>query len=110
MSSKGQPGRGGGGSPPAWIELFGHVVVLNAFALANGAGCTAPISVRNEPPRSVTLYTAEPRLQTVLETALATGHLISALGHAITADSVPGTSGVTGELIEIKEVVLYNNK
>ena len=53
-------------------ELFGHVTLVEGYALTSFTGCHALVSLRDTPGKTVAVLTSEIRLQSLLETALAT--------------------------------------
>jgi hypothetical protein len=59
------------------VELFGHVTLVEGYALPAYNGCHALVMLRDAPGGLVAVMSREPRLQSLLETALSTGDLIA---------------------------------
>src|SRR5947209_17959186 len=80
-----------GASPKAnpFVELFGHVILVEGYALKGFTGCHALVALRDTPGKTVAVMTTEQRLQSLLETALATGNLIAFLGSKLANQSTP---------------------
>ncbi len=93
--------------PLTTVEMFGHVTLVEGYALPQFTGCHALVALRDTPGKTVAVLTTEPRLQTLLQTALATTHLIAFLGQKMTNPPTPrgGTWGV--EVYSIDGVILY---
>jgi hypothetical protein len=51
-------------------ELFGHVTLVEGYALTSFTGCHALVALRDTPGKTVAVLTSEQRLQSLLETAL----------------------------------------
>jgi len=57
--------------PPAThVELFGHVTLVEGYALSGFTGCHALVALRDTPGKTVAVLTSEVRLQSLLETLL----------------------------------------
>ena len=89
-------------------ELFGHVTLVEAYALPTFEGCHALVALRDSPGKAVAVITTDHRLQTVLETALQSGKLIDFYGVRLSKPPTPrgGTWGTT-EVYQITGVILY---
>lgn len=95
--------------PPARpVELFGHVTLVEGYALSGFTGCHALVALRDTPGKTVAVLTSEVRLQSLLETALATGHLIAFLGQLLTAPPTPRGGTWSVDVYSIDGVILYN--
>ena len=92
------------------VELFGHVTLVEGYAVPSYTGCHALVTLRDTPGKTVAVMTTEIRLQSLLETALSTGNLIAFWGQKLTNPSTPlgGTWAV--EVYSITGVILYNMK
>jgi hypothetical protein len=89
-------------------QLFGHVILVESYALAEFAGCSALLALRDEPGRTVAVLTSKLRLQTLLETALSTGKLVACWGEQL-VDPVPPRGGTWGlDVFGIDGVILYD--
>jgi hypothetical protein len=97
--------------PPT--ELFGHVTLIQGYALASFVGCHALVALRDTPGKTIALLTSEQRLQSLLETALATGNLIAFLGQQYTnpptAGGAPGSTWDV-DVYSVLDVILYSFK
>jgi hypothetical protein len=89
-------------------ELFGHVVLVEGYALANFQGCHALVSLRDTPGKTVAVLTKEHRLQTLLETALQTGALIAFWGSLLSTPPAPRGGTWTVDVYETDGVILYD--
>jgi hypothetical protein len=76
-------------APATTVELFGHVTLVEGYALTNFTGCHALIALRDTPGKTVAVLTSQHRLQTLLETALSTGNLIAFWGQKLTNPPTP---------------------
>lgn len=96
--------------PSGMVELFGHVTLVEGYALPNFTGCHALVSLRDTPGKTVAVLTTQHNLQTLLETALSTGYLIAFWGQKLSNPPTPrgGTWGV--EVYGIDGVILYSMK
>lgn len=92
------------------VELFGHVVLVEGYALPAYKGCHALVALRDTPGKTIAVFTSEPRLQSLLEAALTTRNLIAFWGQKLTNPPTPrgGTWGV--EVYSIDGVILYGMK
>ncbi len=92
------------------VELFGHVTLVEGYAVQGYIGCHALVSLRDQPSVTVAVLTTEHRLQSLLETALATGNLIAFRGQLLQNPPTPlgGTWSVS--VYSIFGVILYNTK
>jgi hypothetical protein len=92
------------------VELFGHVILVEGYALPTYTGCHALVTLRDTPGKTVAVLTSEPRLQDLLESALTTGNLIAFIGQKLSNPPTPrgGTWGV--DVYSIDGVILYNMK
>lgn len=92
------------------VELFGHVTLVEGYALPQFAGCHALVALRDTPGKTVAVMSSAHNLQTLLETALATGNLIAFRGSKATSPPTPlgGTWAVDVYLID--SLILYGFK
>jgi hypothetical protein len=97
-------------APAVTLELFGHVTLIEGYALAAFNGCHALVALRDTPGKTVAVLTGQQRLQTLLEAALETGNLIAFFGQKVMNPTAPrgGTWGV--DVYSIDGVILYNMK
>ncbi len=89
------------------VELFGHVTLVEGYALPNFLGCHALVTLRDTPGKTVAVLTSARNLQNLLETALATGNLIAFRGSKSSSPPTPlgGTWAVDVYLID--SMILY---
>lgn len=71
------------------IELFGHVTLIEGYALAGFTGAHALVALRDTPGTTIAVLTKQHRLQTLLETALATGNLVDCWGSLLSNPPSP---------------------
>ncbi|MBD0325780.1 MAG: hypothetical protein ICV68_05080 [Pyrinomonadaceae bacterium] len=92
------------------IELFGHVTLIEGYVLPTFIGFHALIALRDSPGKTIAVMSSQHRLQTLLETALATGNLVDLYARKLTNPPTPrgGTWGV--DVYHIDGVILYNFK
>jgi len=90
------------------VELFGHVILVEGYDLTSFIGCHALVSLRDTPGKIVAVLTSEVRLQSLLETALATGHLIAFLGQLLATPPTPRGGTWSVDVYAIDGVILYN--
>lgn len=95
---------------PGAVELFGHVTLVEGYALPNFVGCHALVALRDTPNKTVAVLTRNQNLQTVLETALATGNLVAFWGRRNPSPPTPMGGTWAVEVHDISAVTLYNGK
>ena len=90
------------------VELFGHVTLVEGYAVPGYIGCHALVALRDTPGTMVAVMTTASHLQSLLETALATGNLIAFRGQKLTNPPTPlgGTWAV--DVYAIHGVILYS--
>lgn len=93
---------------PPTVQLFGHVTLINCYALSNS--CYAVIELRDTPGKTIVVRSSEQRLQSLLETALATGNLIAFVGQGTFFQSPPRGGTWNMDVYSIDEVTVYNKK
>ena len=92
-------------NPP--VELFGHVTLVQGYQQPpTFVGCHALVALRDTPGKTAAVLTPELGLQSLLETALATGNLIAFEGTQRTP-TPPGWT-VDGGVFDITSVILYS--
>lgn len=89
------------------VELFGHVTLVEGYGLTNYTGCHALVALRDTPGKTVAVMTSEQRLQSLLETALATGNLIAFWGYRLQDPPTPRGGTWSVEVYAIDGVILY---
>lgn len=90
------------------VELFGHVILVEGDAISTYTGCHALVALRDTPGKIVAVLTSETRLQSLLETALATGNLIAFLGQLLANPPTPRGGIWTVDVYSIDGVILYD--
>ena len=95
-------------TPKKMVELFGHVTLVEGYALPTYVGCHALVALRDTPGKTAAVLTTEQRLQSLLETALATGNLIAFWGQELTNPPTPGGGTWAVDVYSIDGVILYN--
>jgi hypothetical protein len=91
------------------VELFGHVELVEGYALSNYTGCHALVSLRDTPGKTIAVLTSELKLQSLLETALSTGNLIAFWGKEMINPPTPRGGTWAVEVYSIDGVILYNS-
>ncbi len=93
--------------PGNTVELFGHVKLVEGYAVPNYHGCHALVALRDMPGKMVVVMTTETRLQSLLETALETTSLIAFIGQRL--DNPPTPMGGTWayDVYSLYAVILY---
>lgn len=94
-------------SPPT-LELFGHVTLVEGYSVTNFVGCHALVALRDTPGKTVAVITSEQRLQSLLETALATGNLMAFWGQKQANPPTPMGGTWNVDVYSIKAVILYS--
>jgi hypothetical protein len=89
------------------VELAGHVTLVEGYAIPP-TSVAMPVALRDTPGKTVAVLTSEQRLQSLLETALATGNLIAFLGHRLLNPPTPRGGTWSLEVYAIDGVILYN--
>ena len=94
--------------PSPTVELFGHTILVEGYTLSSFTGIHALVNLRDTPGKTVALLTTKHRLQTLLETALATGNLIAFFGHLLTNPPTPRGGTWAVDVYSIDGVILYS--
>jgi hypothetical protein len=97
-------------APLSPVELFGHVTLVEGYAISSFTGCHALVNLRDTPGKTVAVLTSEVRLQSLLETALSTGDLIAFRGVKLTNPPTPRGGTWAVDVYSIDGVILYNFK
>ena len=92
------------------VELFGHVTLVQGYGLSSYVGCHALVALRDTPGKAVAVLTSEPRLQSLLEGALATGNLVGLRGRRLKHPSAPLGGTWTVDVYGADSVILYNTR
>jgi hypothetical protein len=94
--------------PGPFVELFGHVTLVEGYAVPTYFGCHALVALRDTPGKTVAVMSTEPRLQSLLETALATGNLMAFWGQLLPTPPTPRGGTWTVAVYGIDGVILYS--
>lgn len=92
------------------VELFGHVTLVEGYAIPSFTGCHALVALRDSPGTTVAVMTSEMRLQSLLEAALETGNLIAFMGQKYNNPPTPNGGTWSVDVYNINGVILYNFK
>ncbi len=95
-------------APTPSVELFGHVILVQGYAVTNYTGCHAVVNLHDQPGTIVAVLTTEVRLQSLLETALATGNLIAFWGVQLSNPPTPMGGTWSVDVYSISSVILFN--
>ncbi len=82
--------------------------LVEGYALPGYTGCHALVDLRDTPGTVVAVLTTEIRLQSLLETALATNCLIAFWGYKLTHPITPRGGTWAVDVYQIDGVILYN--
>jgi hypothetical protein len=94
--------------PP--VELFGHVTLVEGYALPNFLGCHALVALRDTPGKTVAVLSSANNLQTLLQTALSTGNLIAFRGSKPANPPTPLGGTWSVDVYQIDSAILYSYK
>jgi hypothetical protein len=95
----------------ATTALFGHVTLVEGYALTTFTGCHALVALRDTPGKTIAVLTTDARLQGLLESALITGNLIEFFGQKPTPPPPPPRGGTWAvDVYTIDGVLLYSMK
>lgn len=94
--------------PP--VELFGHVTLVEGYVVPGYVGCHALVALRDTPGSTVAIMTTACHLQSLLETALATGNLIAFRGQKLSNPPTPLGGTWSVDVYSIQGVILYSMK
>lgn len=92
------------------VELFGHVTLVEGYSVSDFIGCHALVALRDTPGKTIAVLSSEQRLQSLLETALATGNLIAFWGQKLVNPPTPMGGTWNVDVYGIKAVILYSMK
>ncbi len=92
------------------VQLFGHVILVEGYALSNFVGCHALVALRDTPGKTVAVITTMSNMQHLLGTALTTGNLVGFTGSLLTNPPTPlgGTWAV--EVYSVEALIVYGMK
>lgn len=90
------------------VELFGHVTLVEGYALPGFLGCHALVLLRDTPNKTVAVLTSARNLQTLLETGLDTGNLIAFRGSKSLTPPTPLGGTWSVEVYLIDSLILYS--
>ena len=93
---------------PPQVAFAGHVRLVEGIVLPTFVGCHAVVVLSDPPGKEIGVVTSEQRLQSLLETALATGNLMHCYGHQIFHVPWAEDTAVQDDLYRINLVTLYN--
>ena len=101
----------GGSAPPTAerVELFGHVLLVQAYDRAEYSGCHAMVELRDTPGTKVVVMTTAPHLQSLLETAIATGYLMFFTGWKDPAPPTPSSGTWSLDVYQIDSLGAYSS-
>jgi len=91
------------------VELFGHVNLVEGYALPGYDGVHALIALRDTPGKTIAVLTTQTRLQTLLETALSTGNLVAVFAQLLAHPPTPRGGSWSVEVHSIDGVILYSS-
>ena len=91
-------------------ELFGHVTLVEGYALPDFQGCHALVALRDTPGKIVAVLTTDHRLQSLLETALQTGTLIAFWGEQLANPPTPRGGTWAVDVYGIDGVIVYDRR
>ena len=97
-------------APAPTVELFGHVTLVEGYALSNYTGMHALLALRDTPGKTIALLSTELRLQVLLDTALATGNLVAIFGKKLSSPPTPRGGTWAVDVYSIDGVILYSMK
>lgn len=103
--AKPQPQQVGAGA--STVELFGHVTLVEGYAVPGFTGMHALVWLRDTPDKTVAVITRQHRLQTLLESALTSGYLIAFFGKLQTNPTPPRGGTWAVDVYAIDGVILY---
>lgn len=95
-------------APSPVVELFGHVSLVEGYALPAYTGAHALVALRDSPGKTVAVLTTEHRLQTLLESALSGGQLIAFWGRLQAHPPTPRGGSWSVPVYTIDGVILYS--
>ena len=95
-------------APVPAVELFGHVTLVEGYALANFTGVHALVALRDTPGKTVALITTQQRLQSLLEAALTSANLIAFFGRLLVNPPTPRGGSWAVDVYGIDGVILYS--
>lgn len=94
--------------PAPTVQLAGHVLLIEGYALPSYTGCHAVVQLLDPPGTTIAVMTGEVRLQSLLETALDTGNLVAVWAQRLSNPPTPRGGTWVLDVYSIDGVVLYN--
>lgn len=91
------------------IELFGHVTLVEGYAVPGFTGIHALIALRDTPGKTIAVITKQHRLQTLLESGLKTGYLVDIWGKLLTNPPTPRGGTWNVDVYSTDGVILYSS-
>lgn len=95
------------GSP---VQLFGHVTLVEGYAIPTFHGSHSLIALRDTPGKTIAVLSDQDSLQNLLETALATGNLVGIRGQKYAKAPTPLGGTWSVDVYYVTGVTLYNMK
>ncbi len=95
-------------APAPAVELFGHVILVEGYAVPNFTGVHALVALRDTPGKTVAVLTTQQRLQTLLEAALTSANLIAFFGRLLVSPPTPRGGSWAVDVYGIDGVILYS--
>jgi hypothetical protein len=89
-------------------QQFGTVTLVEGYSLKTFHGCHALVALRDSPGKTVAVLTEDHGLQTLLETALQTGALISFWGTPVSNPPTPRGGTWAVDVYQIDGVIVYD--
>ncbi|MCX7899336.1 MAG: hypothetical protein N2444_04505 [Methylocystis sp.] len=84
--------------------------MVEGYALPNYVGCHALVALRDTPGKTVAVLSSETRLQSLLETALASGNLIAFIGQRLFNPPAPRGGTWSVDVYGVDGVILDSFK
>jgi hypothetical protein len=70
-------------------QLFGHVTLVQSYAVLSGDTGYCLVRLRDQPNKTVAVFTDEPHMYGTMRTGLETGNLVSFVGELLTNPPTP---------------------
>ena len=96
--------------PRTTMEMFGHVSLVEGYAVPSFTGCHALVTLRDSPGKTVAVITSYHNFQTLFETALATGNLVAFRGSKLTSPPTPLGGTWALDVYSCISVIVYGMK
>ena len=94
----------------AYVQMFGHVTLVQAYEVSGYRGFHALVTLKDKPGVTVAILSTSDRFLSVCETALTTGNLLGFWGQKMSVAPAPLGGTWSVDVYEANSILVYNVK